>query len=518
MNKLVHCKMINMYTKQEIIISSYREGKSQRTISRELSISRRTVKRYIEEFENYQRSNISEPEVLSIYLSQPIVYRGANRTKLKLTQEVQSAIDSLLEINEQKKHSGLRKQMMKKCDIYEQINNQGFDIGYTTVCNYIRSKSASTIPKEAFIRQVYEPGNECEFDWGEIKIYISGVLTRFQLAVFTTSYSNYRYADIYQRQDTLAFMESHVSFFDHIQGVFKNMVYDNMRVAVAKFVGKHEKEPTQALLQMRGHYQFSHRFCNAYRGNEKGHVERSVEYIRRKAFGIKDCFNTLEEAQQWLMSIVEKLNSTKQQLTGKTADQMFDEERKVLSPSSTKLACSEQIKLRVDKYSTISYRTNRYSVPDHLVGQFIDVRIQSHQIHIYQDNTLTASHERNYSKHQWLIRIEHYLSTFRQKPGALKGSVALASSTYLKQLYFDNFSDVPRDFIELLYYCYKHKVTNEKLKLAIKRLADTGIVKISTEQVKAILGNKQHSHKELVSSQTYDMAKTQLLEATALIN
>ena len=41
--------MISMYTKQEIIIRSYREGKSQRCISRKLSISRKTVKKYIME-------------------------------------------------------------------------------------------------------------------------------------------------------------------------------------------------------------------------------------------------------------------------------------------------------------------------------------------------------------------------------------------------------------------------------------------------------------------------------------
>lgn len=40
-----------MYTKQEIIIRSYREGKSQRCISRELVVSRKTVKKYISEYE-----------------------------------------------------------------------------------------------------------------------------------------------------------------------------------------------------------------------------------------------------------------------------------------------------------------------------------------------------------------------------------------------------------------------------------------------------------------------------------
>jgi len=82
------------------------------------------------------------------------------------------------------------------------------------------------------------------------------------------------------------------------EGVYNQMVYDNMRVAVAKFVGKYEKEPTKALLRLRCHYQYSHRFCNAYRGNEKGHVEQSVEYIRRKALGLTDSFESIELAQK----------------------------------------------------------------------------------------------------------------------------------------------------------------------------------------------------------------------------
>jgi len=49
--------MINMYTKQEIIIQHYRLGKSRRQISRELGISRRTVKRYVEEHELLQQVN-----------------------------------------------------------------------------------------------------------------------------------------------------------------------------------------------------------------------------------------------------------------------------------------------------------------------------------------------------------------------------------------------------------------------------------------------------------------------------
>jgi transposase len=506
-----------MYTKQEIIIQSYREGKSQRSISRDLQISRKTVKKYIEEYELHLQEK-KNTQGTSEYLSQSPFYKGMKRSKLKLTQEVQKAIDKLLEENEQKKQQGLRKQLLKGCDIFEQVNLQGFDIGYTSVCNYIRSKSKKEPSKEAFIRQEYKPGEVCEFDWGEVKLYINNDLVRFQLAVFTSAYSNYRFATLYQRQDTLAFMESHVAFFDYTQGVYKQMVYDNMRVAVSKFIGKYEKEPTQALLQLRGHYKFTHRFCNAYRGNEKGHVERSVEYMRRKAFAVKSRFNSQEEADVWLLTIINKLNATKQKLSGETANHLFLEEKKIMLSVPVKLACVEQVQLRVDKYSTISYKTNRYSVPDYLVGQFIDVGILSYQIRIYSDNNIIASHDRSYKKHQWVIAIEHYLDTFKQKPGALSGSVALASSGYLKLLYNEYFNNEPRSFIDLLDYCHKNSITDKKLEESVVALLNTGGSQLSIEKIKVLLGNKTSSFTPVNCNQTTQLAQEQLAKVSELMN
>lgn len=130
------------------------------------------------------------------------------------------------------------------------LQGQGHEIGYTTVCNYIMQKENRQRRKEAYIRQAYRAGETCEFDWGEIKLNIAGKRRSLQLAVFTSAYSNYRYAFIYERQDTLAFMESHVRFFQIIGGVYREMVYDNMRVAVAGFVGTSRKRTHRSIVTL----------------------------------------------------------------------------------------------------------------------------------------------------------------------------------------------------------------------------------------------------------------------------
>lgn len=509
-----------MYTKQEIIIRSHRDGVSQRQITRDLGISRKTVSKYIEQYNLLLGSCNTPSKALSICLSEAPSYNSNTRGKIRLTQEVQTAIDLLLEQNQKKRMSGLSKQQLKKIDILASLYQQGFEIGYTTVCNYVSSKESTPRKQEAFIRQMYDPGSSCEFDCGEVKLTISGQQRKLQLAVFTSGYSNYRYSLLFERQDTLAFMESHVAFFSTIDGIFLEMVYDNMRVAVSKFVGRHEKEPTRALLDLRGHYQFSHRFCNVYRGNEKGHVERSVEHIRRKAFGLKDDFTTLEKANHHLLSALEKINNTKQQLTGKSANEMFAEEKKHLIEHTETLACSDHEQLRVDKYATICYRTNRYSVSDKLVGRFVDVKIYSSKLEVFYDNRFVAGHERVYSKHQWVISIEHYLDTFKRKPGALAGSLALTSRAQLKKIYDTWFTDAPRDFIELLHYCHQNRIEDQYLATTVKRLTNNGRGNVTSEKLMALLGNKPPNKFDSLHklNQTSHLAKNHLIQTAQLMS
>src|ERR1035437_141130 len=124
--------MITMYTKQEIIILSYREGKSQRQISRDLQINRKTVKRYVEEYEKLQQVNNhpSNSPLLSGCISSAPNYKSRTGAKLKLTEEVSAAIDIHISENNSKTSSGQRKQILKKIDFLEFLQLRVFKVGY----------------------------------------------------------------------------------------------------------------------------------------------------------------------------------------------------------------------------------------------------------------------------------------------------------------------------------------------------------------------------------------------------
>src|SRR5690625_2426653 len=91
-------------------------------------------------------------------------------------------------------------------------------------------------------------------------------------------------------------LDVHVEFINHIGFIPKVFTYDNMRTVVKQFVGT-EREITDSMIHLSNYYQFNIRLCQPRKGNEKGHVERSVDFIRRKAFSAVYSFQDLKEAR-----------------------------------------------------------------------------------------------------------------------------------------------------------------------------------------------------------------------------
>lgn len=310
--------MIGLDKKAEILMQYFRENKSQRAISRDLKMSRSTVAKYINEFKSKlelledldkdEEKDRSKILLLIEEMTSKPKYDTSSRTRTKLTDEIIDKINELLEQNEKNGLFGRTKQLMKKIDIHEKLVEMGFDISYPTVCNYIRENHER---KEAFIRQEYNLGETLEFDWGEVKLTIAGKPTTLQMGLLTTAKSSYHYARLYQNQKMENFLDVHVRAFNNIGGVHRELVYDNLKQAVRKFVGRNEKEATEDLIKMSLYYGFKYRFCNVASGNEKGHVERGIEFVRRKAFSIKTEFNTVEDANTWLQEKLLELNSKK---------------------------------------------------------------------------------------------------------------------------------------------------------------------------------------------------------------
>ena len=300
-------KVITLNDKQTILIDHIKNGIGQREIHRRTGVARDTIRKYVREYEDALRElgeDISEIQKVDLIeeLTKHPKYKSTPRRKRAITDEVIERIKYFLKENENKRLTGFSKQQMKKIDIYEALKKEGFDLSYSSVISAINKIERAR--KEAYIKQEYIPGEIVEFDFGTVKLKDDlGVVREYQLAVFTSAYSNFRWARLFPKQNTACFLEAHALFFDELKGNFRTVVYDNTRVAVKRFIGKTDKEPTDALLKLSLYYKFDYRFCNAYSGNEKGHVERSVELIRRKAFSKNINFTNIDAANKHLIDI-----------------------------------------------------------------------------------------------------------------------------------------------------------------------------------------------------------------------
>jgi hypothetical protein len=172
----------------------------------------------------------------------------------------------------------------------------------------------------------------------------------------------------------------------------------------------------------------------------------------------------------------------------------------------------------VNKYSTITYEYNHYSVPDNLVGKSVDVKIFASKLEFYALDEHVATHERSYARNQWILDLSHYYQTLLIKPKALHNSVALKqSSELIRELYHSYFVSTPKEFIELLMFCDKHEYSYENLKGVIDVLRGLCPNDVSIDKIKALLGNTGTLTEEIdESQQTVQYSKQQLQEYTKM--
>lgn len=426
------------------IIRLKQEGLSNRGVARSLGIDKKTVNKYWNEYkENIQKLNettdTTEISEIQENITSAPKYNSENRVRRKITPEFLNALEKILEDEEKKvKVLGTNKQALTKQQIYELLKKQGFTLSYSTVVLEMRRIKSSG--NECFIRQDYDFGDRLEYDFGEVKLVINGITKKYYIAVLSSPAGNFRWCYLYDNCKKDVFLDSHVKFFEMIGGVWKEVVYDNMRNVVSKFIGKNEKELNEDLVKMSLYYGFDINVTNAFSGNEKGYVEGSVKYLRNKIFAENYKFTSEESAIEYMESQLMKLNENSK----------IEEEKKKLKSTKPPLELSEVRKSFVNKYSFVQIENNFYSVPEYLVGLAVTSKIYYNKILIYSNNELVCEHKRLDGVKKISANIRHYLKTLTFKPGALRNPYVLKSNPKLKSIFDKYYTNNPKKFIDLI--------------------------------------------------------------------
>lgn len=424
------------------IIKLKNQGYSNREVGNMLSINRKTVGKYwneyLEDIEKLKDPNI-DPSLIQEKIASPPKYDSSNRKKVKYTEEVDNLLNQILE-SERIKDLKLKnhKQALSITQIHKMIINEGYDISYPSIVNYVREKRNKT--KECFIKQQYDFGDRLEYDFGEVKLMIAGKRETLSLAVMSSPASNFRWAYLYKNQKADVFFDSQVKFFDMIGGMYKEIVYDNMKNVVTRFIGRNEKEINNKLISFSNYYGFNINVTNCFSGNEKGHVEGSVRIIRKNVFAEKFEFDNIIQAEEYLEKRLVELNESS----------LIEEEKTKLLPLRPTYELAKITKQKVDSYSLVQVDKNNYSVPDYLVGETVTIRNYVKEVKIYINEKLVCTHKKKDGANEVSIDLRHYLPSFARKPGAIRNSLALKSTPLLKTIFDNHFIKEPKKFIEIL--------------------------------------------------------------------
>ena len=147
---------------------------------------------------------------------------------------------------------------------------------------------------EAYLRLRVMPGEQGQADWGCFGYVGSGRMRRpLSCFVMVLSWSRAIHAVFTLDQTMESFVRGHVEAFAAFGGVPRAVLYDNLKSAVLSRRGDAVQFHPR-LLELCGHYHYAPRPCTPGRGNEKGRVERQIQYLRTSFFAARS-FRDVED-------------------------------------------------------------------------------------------------------------------------------------------------------------------------------------------------------------------------------
>jgi hypothetical protein len=171
------------------------------------------------------------------------------------------------------------------------------------------------------------------------------------------------------------------------------------------------------------HYMFEPLFCMPAKGNEKSHVENSVFDLQRDWATPVPKVKDYDELNDYLRQCC--LKKLGHRVAGKTetvAERFEQDKAAALALPDYAFDPYVSSEAKVDKYQTVRFETNRYSVPRRWAFEMVTVKAYPFGIRIVASDRPIAYHKRCYGRHQQILEPLHYLAVLGRRPAALDHS------------------------------------------------------------------------------------------------
>ncbi len=341
--------------------------------------------------------------------------------------------------------------------LYEALRIEGYAGAVDSVRRHAKRYLARTRAVEAFIPQSFAPAEAYQFDWSHEHVELGGIDQVVKVAHVRLCYSRAFCVVAYPRESQEMVFDAHARAFEHLGGIARRGIYDNMKTAIdAIFIGK-ERRYNRRFLAMCSHYLIEPTACTPAAGWEKGQVENQVGTIRSWLFTPKPRFADLAALNAWLIERCTQLASERRHPDHpeRTIGQLWEEERSALQPMPAPFDGFQEHACRVSSTALVYFERNRYSVECRYAGHTVSLRAYATHIVIVADARVIGEHARHFSRYNTVYNPWHYVPALSRKPGALRNGAPFKdwnlpiSMTRVRERLVRH-ADGDRQFVEIL--------------------------------------------------------------------
>lgn len=175
------------------------------------------------------------------------------------------------------------------------------------------------------------------------------------------------------------------------------------------------------LLELCAHYHFAATPCRPARGNEKGRVERAIQYIRHSFFAARR-FISIEDLNRqaviWRDEIAH-LRAWPGDDSRRVLDALKEEQPRLLPLPAHPLETDLLIPAKSGKTIYIRHDLNDYSIPPDAVGKQLTLAASPDTIRLMDGDREIARHRRSYDRHARIDDPAHIAALVEEKRKAL---------------------------------------------------------------------------------------------------
>lgn len=412
-------KPLSMHKIRQILLFLNRSY-SERTISRELQISRLTVRRYRESLTltglDYDSLlNLSDPELEKLVSGQK--ENGEEQLDPRKSRFISQAGYFLTELT----RIGVTRQLL--WEEYRKEEREGY--GYSRFCDLLSESSRS---RGATMRFEHVPGERMEIDFaGKPLHYVdteTGELIPCPVLVTVLPYSGYGYVEALPDPKIPQVISSLNNTLDYFGGIPMTAKSDNMKQWVIKSC-KYEPVFPEALEQWASHNGIGLLASRPYRPKDKPTVENHVHifYMRIYATLRNRIFTSLPELNAAIREKLDEHHLKDFQKKALSRQEVFlNEEKPLLLPlpdSPYELRHYAKAKVQKNYHILLGEDMHYYSVPHRLIGAQVRVSYCSDHVEVFHNMDRVALHKRSYKKYRFTTELVHmpeaHQAYFKQK-------------------------------------------------------------------------------------------------------